>query len=286
MSGGPSQTTAVVEVPPNATNGLGLLIFGIGSYCFVSLATVYFNWWLFTSGFKYPVFVSWIQQCIGLILFYLGSQAGRLFPSLRRVFPVANFSVPVLWKVLPLSVSFVLSVGLSNICLQRTLISTYQVARSLTLLFVIILSYFLLGERQTPVVLLACGLMVVGFVVGSLDPTTLSLGGLIAGGFSSLFQSLYNVLIKRTLPYTEGDNQRLLNYNVLLSSFLFLPMTLVSEPLTNFKQALGLDPNGPKLLTVWGGMLLSGKHSVLGSASVNQVATLSSSARLGHACAH
>lgn len=234
-----------------------LLIFAILAYSCTSLAVVYYNWWLFTSGFKYPVFVSWIQQVTGCCIFFLGSKAALYFSSLRPIFPHADFNISTCWKVIPLSVSFVLTVGLANICLQKTLISTYQVARSLTLLFVIVLSYLLLKEKQNAPVLIACGLMVIGFVIGSLDPETLSLGGLIAGGFSSFFQSLYNVLIKRTMPAVHGDAQLLLYYNVLMSSFLFIPMALLSEDLSSWRTAFGQVP-GTNLFLVWGGMALSG----------------------------
>eukprot|EP01055_Gregarina_sp_Pseudo9_P000292 Gregarina_sp_Pseudo_9__291@NODE_1188_length_1800_cov_62_628620_g1114_i0_p1_GENE_NODE_1188_length_1800_cov_62_628620_g1114_i0NODE_1188_length_1800_cov_62_628620_g1114_i0_p1_ORF_typecomplete_len458_score103_34TPT/PF03151_16/5_7e59UAA/PF08449_11/19UAA/PF08449_11/1e18EamA/PF00892_20/0_00044EamA/PF00892_20/3_8e10PUNUT/PF16913_5/3_4e10SLC35F/PF06027_12/1_9e03SLC35F/PF06027_12/5_5e10Nuc_sug_transp/PF04142_15/90Nuc_sug_transp/PF04142_15/1_3e05Nuc_sug_transp/PF04142_15/0_013CRTlike/PF08627_10/0_00099CRTl len=234
-----------------------LLIFAILAYSCTSLAVVYYNWWLFTSGFKFPVFVSWIQQVVGLIIFFVGSKAALFFSSLRPIFPHADFNMATCWKVVPLSVSFVLTIGLANICLQKTLISTYQVARSLTLLFVIVLSYLLLKEKQNAPVLIACGLMVIGFVIGSLDPETLSLGGLIAGGFSSFFQSLYNVLIKKTMPVVHGDAQLLLYYNVLMSSVLFIPMALLSEDLNSWRTAFGQVPD-TNMLVVWGGMALSG----------------------------
>eukprot|EP01056_Protomagalhaensia_sp_Gyna25_P001027 Protomagalhaensia_sp_Gyna_25__1026@NODE_1497_length_1786_cov_10_362908_g1212_i0_p1_GENE_NODE_1497_length_1786_cov_10_362908_g1212_i0NODE_1497_length_1786_cov_10_362908_g1212_i0_p1_ORF_typecomplete_len481_score69_27TPT/PF03151_16/1_3e56UAA/PF08449_11/47UAA/PF08449_11/1_5e17EamA/PF00892_20/0_0025EamA/PF00892_20/1_1e07PUNUT/PF16913_5/2_8e09Nuc_sug_transp/PF04142_15/1_1e02Nuc_sug_transp/PF04142_15/1_8e06Nuc_sug_transp/PF04142_15/0_029SLC35F/PF06027_12/3e02SLC35F/PF06027_12/1_8e07CRTlike/PF08627_10/0 len=235
----------------------GLLIFAILAYSCTSLAVVYYNWWLFTSGFKYPVFVSWIQQVVGFCIFFLGSRAALYFSSLRPLFPHADFNLATLWKIAPLSVSFVLTIGLANICLQKTLISTYQVARSLTLLFVILLSYLLLKQKQGLTVLFACGLMVIGFMIGSLDPETLSLGGLIAGGFSSFFQSLYNVLIAKTMPLVQGDNQLLLFYNVTLSSLFFIPMTLLSEDMSAWQTAFGqvADTN---LWVVWGGMALSG----------------------------
>eukprot|EP01053_Blabericola_migrator_P000974 Blabericola_migrator_1__973@NODE_1243_length_5009_cov_73_028329_g840_i0_p1_GENE_NODE_1243_length_5009_cov_73_028329_g840_i0NODE_1243_length_5009_cov_73_028329_g840_i0_p1_ORF_typecomplete_len434_score43_85TPT/PF03151_16/1_2e58UAA/PF08449_11/6_8e16EamA/PF00892_20/0_00014EamA/PF00892_20/1e07PUNUT/PF16913_5/4_1e10Nuc_sug_transp/PF04142_15/1_6e02Nuc_sug_transp/PF04142_15/1_6e08Nuc_sug_transp/PF04142_15/0_066SLC35F/PF06027_12/2_1e03SLC35F/PF06027_12/2_3e08CRTlike/PF08627_10/2_4e05CRTlike/PF08627_10/6e len=242
---------------PTFCEEYGLLIFAILAYSCVSLAVVYYNWWLFTSGFKFPVFVSWIQQVVGTCIFFLGSQVALYFSSLRPIFPHPDFKPGTAWKIIPLSISFVLTVGLANICLQKTLISTYQVARSLTLLFVIILSYMLLKEKQTALVLVACGMMVVGFIIGSLDPETLSLGGLIAGGLSSFFQSLYNVLIAKTMPAVHGDNQLLLFYNVALSSFFFIPMTLIAEDLSVWPTAFG-RVEGTSMFVVWGGMALSG----------------------------
>lgn len=232
-------------------------------YSVVSLTVVYFNWWFFTKGFRFPVFVSWIQQIVGLVLFYSGSKAALYFGSIRPIFPpTENLSFSTVRLVSPLSATFVLTVGLSNMCLQHTLISTYQVARSLTTLFALILSYIVLREKQTIVVIVAVGLMVFGFMIGSLDPSTLSLPGLLAGGSSSFFQALYSVLIKRCLPHANNDNQLLLFYNVLLSSILFIPMVLVYEDTISWKQVIGRDPQGPKLYLIWGGMILSGKMSL------------------------
>eukprot|EP01069_Polyplicarium_translucidae_P004632 Polyplicarium_translucidae@DN2623_c0_g1_i5.p1 len=59
---------------------------------------------------------------------------------------------------------------------------------------------------------------------GSLDTKTLSIGGIASGAASSVFQALYNVMIKRSLPLVNGDTNVLLVYNVGLSSLLFIPV--------------------------------------------------------------
>lgn len=249
------------------SSDFALLVFAVTSYSVVSIGIVYYNWWLFNSGFEFPVFVSWVQQLVGLLLFLMGSAAASRYKALSPIFPSASIDPKVALRCLPVSFTFVMTIGLSNICLQRVLISTYQVARSLTLPFVIVLSYVVLRERQSFAILVACALMVIGFVIGSLDPSTLSLVGLLAGGFSSLFQSLYNVLIKSSLPHVNHNNQKLVFYNVLLSSFLFLPMVFVVEGTVPWRKAFRSNPGtleAPRTLwLVWGSMALSG---VLGTA--------------------
>ncbi|EZG73003.1 putative GDP-fucose transporter [Gregarina niphandrodes] len=232
------------------------LAFAITAYCVTSLAVVYFNWWLFTSGFKYPVFISWLQQVIGFGIFLGGSTVALYFQRIRPVFPPPVFHKSVLAQVAPLSASFCLTIAASNLCLQKVQISTYQVARSLTLLFVLLLSYIILKQSQTPLVLAACVLMVAGFVINSLDPGTLSLYGVLFGALSSFFQALYNVLIKFTLPAVENNNQMLLFYNVLLSSFLFVPVVFVSEGMEPFWQSINAAEHS--MFVVWGGILVSG----------------------------
>lgn len=235
--------------------------FAIGAYVTVSLSIVYFNWWLFTSSFRYPVFVSWIQQIIGIIAIIFFAQLGKRYPLFSRskaVWPTFETSL----KVLPLTLSFVGMVGLANICLKFVQVSTYQVARSLTILFTMGLSYAILGEIQRRRTIAACGVMVLGFIVGSLDTSTLSFGGVLAGGFSSAFQALYNVAIKRTLVYVNNDPNLLLFYNVFLSSFLFLPVVFVAGEGKVFYQLI-LSPSQPGFYQQWGSLVLSGVLATL-----------------------
>lgn len=255
-----TDASAMAERSGSGHSEFAVLLFAIISYSTVSISVVYFNWWVFTRGFKYPVFVSWIQQVVGFVMFYTGAMAGYVFPSLRPLFPVVCVNRRTAMQVAPLTSCFVLMVGLANICLQKTLVSTYMVARSLTLLFVIILSYYMLHQKQSIPTLIACSFMVLGFIIGSLDPSTLQIGGLIAGGVSSFFQSLYNVTIKKTLPVVHDNNQLLLFYNLALSSVLFIPMVLATEDLIVFKHVVGAVPEtADRLWIIWGAMILSGE---------------------------
>lgn len=99
--------------------------------------------------------------------------------------------------------------------------------------------------------------MVFGFMIGSLDPATLSLGGLLAGGLSSFFQSLYNVLIKSCIPAVDGNQQLLLFYNISMSLIFFVPMVLIVEGFKPWNQAFNPAEPSNKTL-IWVGVFISG----------------------------
>ncbi len=121
-----------------------MIVFAIGLYTTVSISVVYVNHAIFTQSLKYPVFVSWFQQIAGLPIYIALSYLGQAVPSLA-FFPVWKFNSDVALKVTPLSMLFVGMIGFSNTCLKNVQVSTYQVARSMTLLFNIVLSYYVLG---------------------------------------------------------------------------------------------------------------------------------------------
>jgi len=106
-------------------------------------------------------------------------------------------------------------------------------------------------------VLASCGMMVVGFVVASLDGSSLSLLGIVSGGFSSLFQAMYQVSIKQVLPHTDNNSNLLLLYNLLLSSILFLPVIYLSNESAGFHE-LQFDPNSETFYSSWNTLICSG----------------------------
>ena len=67
---------------------------------------------------------------------------------------------------MPLSVIFVGMVVFNNLCLKYVEVSFYQVARSLTILCNIALTYVVLGKSTSPLALAGCGVVVAGFVLG------------------------------------------------------------------------------------------------------------------------
>lgn len=214
-------------------------------------------------GFTAPVFVSWFQQFLGLFFYYSFAYVGKrtdisTFTRFKWVRPRPD----MLKVVFPVSLAFVLMVSAANLCLMYVQVSTYQVARSLTIIFTIVLTYVLLQETQSLLVLLGCSLMMSGFVLNSLDPTTLSLGGLVLGGASSLFQSIYNVLVKQKLPHLNHDTNLLLLYNMVWGSVLFLPFVFLSGEGKYFLE-LPIDPTKPEFGEKWFSLLGSAFLSIL-----------------------
>lgn len=54
-------SSAVIPEEDDKQPSIVVLVAGIVAYSIISIAVVYFNWWLFRV-FPYPVFISWGQQ--------------------------------------------------------------------------------------------------------------------------------------------------------------------------------------------------------------------------------
>jgi hypothetical protein len=68
-------------------------------------------------------------------------------------------------KVSRLSAIFVGMIAFNNLCLQYVEVSFYTVARSLTIVFNVILSYWMLGERTSGATLVTLAAIILGFYV-------------------------------------------------------------------------------------------------------------------------
>eukprot|EP01071_Lankesteria_metandrocarpae_P005242 Lankesteria_metandrocarpae@DN3921_c0_g1_i1.p1 len=247
-----NSTTAVPDKYTAVEVGVVIMV-----YATVSLSIVYFNWWLFTDGFKYPVFVSWFQQLIGAGMYCVFAGVGRLLPGMSN-FPCFKPNMRTAIKILPLAISFVLMVTFANICLKYVHVSTYQVARSLTIIMTIILSYGILGQTESRSIVGSCVIMVLGFIVGSLDPSTLSLSGVITGACSSISQAFYNVTIKKSLGYVDNNTNVMLLYNQIISSLLFIPVIYLSGEVPGVRENLPLQTSDPNFVQVWSSLVFSG----------------------------
>ena len=54
----------------------------------------------------------------------------------------------------------------NNLCLQHLGVAFYNVGRSLTTVFSVLLSYLALGQTTSTQCLLMCGIIILGFVLG------------------------------------------------------------------------------------------------------------------------
>jgi len=72
-----------------------------------------------------------------------------------------------------------------------------------------------------------------------------------------LFQAMYQVCIKRVLPYTENNSNLLLLYNLLLSSIIFLPVIFLCNESKGFYE-LEFRPSSRDFYTSWGTLIFSG----------------------------
>lgn len=110
----------------------------------------------------------------------------------------------------------------NNLCLQHVTVSFYLVARSLTIVFNVILSlviaygmsrrYIILGLTTSLPVLLCCGIVIFGFFIGSEGEIAFSFLGTVFGVFASLFVSLNSIFTKKMITAVDNNSWKLCFY--------------------------------------------------------------------------
>eukprot|EP01132_Coremiostelium_polycephalum_P007440 gene7440-9144_t len=205
----------------------------IGFYFFISISLVFLNKILMSDmKFEYPLFITWYQQVVSFVAIYLMSSfVGPHFPSLSFL-PAFEFKTSVAYKVLPLTIVLTCMIIFNNLCLEYVEVSFYQVARSLTICFSLVLTYVILHTKTSYRATLACVIVFVGFILGSVGEVNFSWLGVIFGILSSFFVALYSIYVKRVLPVCDGNEWKLSIYNTGISILLILPLILISGEAT------------------------------------------------------
>jgi GDP-fucose transporter C1 len=212
-------------------NKMKILIVVI-SYFVVSMSMVFLNKTLLTEGSSIPapLFVTWYQCVVtAAIVAALGelgkrSAKGTFFAQ----FPPFEYDIKIAQRVLPLSLVLVSMIALNNLCLQYVEVTFYQIARGLTTVFNVVLSYLFLGESTSAKALFCCSLIIAGFYIGVENEVRFTLIGTAFGVASSLFVCLNALYTKKINQVVEGNQWRLALYNNLNATFLFPPIIILA----------------------------------------------------------
>ena len=182
----------------NNTNNTRYVASVVALYWFVSISMVYLNKVLMSSngGKTYnisaPLFVTWFQCLVTAVICYIAGNLSQFMNSQRRIaserlplttqqqqnstkghtsrslfltqFPKAKYDPTVGLKILPLSVIFVGMITLNNLCLNWVEVSFYNVARSLTIVFNVVLSSLVLRSSSSRRTLCCLTIVIFGFL--------------------------------------------------------------------------------------------------------------------------
>ncbi|KAL1918219.1 uncharacterized protein VTP21DRAFT_3485 [Calcarisporiella thermophila] len=210
-----------------------LILLVVAFYWVVSLAVVFLNKIILSGDeykFPYPLFVTWYQMLVALVLLLLGSSIGKKNSQFALI-PPFEFKAHIAKNVAPLTFIYVMMLALNNLCLQYVEVTFYQVARSLSIVFNIIFTYTILGNKTSTATLFTCLIVLLGFVIGSYGEINFSWMGIIYGVGSSAFVALYGIYVKKTLVLVDNNQWRLLHYNTTLSIIFLFPLVLLSGEL-------------------------------------------------------
>ncbi len=205
----------------------------IAAYCIVSIAMVFGNKFLVgnhSSDQDISIFVVW-AQC-GTAIAYVFCV--NLIKSIRnRQWTRSNIRMDILKipAVLKTTLTFVCSMSLNNLCLKHVGVSFYQVARSLTLIFVAGFSVLILKRLLSWRVSFSCVIVVMGFTLG-IDQENLigpiSIRGVSYGVAASVFAALNGIYIQQALDELEGDSTTLTISVTMFSAVLMLPLVALT----------------------------------------------------------
>ena len=212
------------------------------------------------SGLDIAVFIVWVQNVVGTLLFYLSMQ---MKSSLQLTIAVPRLSLAELTHpdMILSSMTFAGTLIFNNLMLKYISVAFYQVARSLTMIFVIGFSVVVLREKFTKHILISCGFIILGFYV-AVDEEMLSQGvqmiGIMYGVIASMMAALCGVFFKRFQNSMNVTSMQLTFNNCFICAVTLLPLVISTGQWTDFMNSdLCLDYVTWFLLVVSGGMSLT-----------------------------
>lgn len=228
---------------PEQHGGVMKIVLSVAFYFIVSISLVFLNKYVMRGyNFPYPIFVTWYQQIVSLAsLFVCSKMCAYLLPEKYAFVPPLEFDLGIARQIFPLTFLFVCMLSFNNLCLRYVEVWFYQVARSLTILFTICISYFYFGVSTSRKTICACVIVIFGFILGSIgrgggdsfkdhgvSPAYAKMAGIVFGLLSSVFVSLYGIFVKRKLAVVANNEWRLLNYNTAISFWLIVPVIFLA----------------------------------------------------------
>ncbi|BAM83398.1 probable GDP-fucose transporter [Cyanidioschyzon merolae strain 10D] len=224
----------------------------VASYWIISIAMVFLNKAVLSqpgTRVDAPLFVTW-YQCLCTVV-------GCYVLGVLGIGGVPRFEVQraVLWKMLPLSAVFVAMTATNNVCLKYVEVSFYQVARSLTVVFNVLLDFLILGQRTSLEAMVCLAVVIFGYVLGNDQEVRWSLMGVLFGLASSFFVALNSIFVKKNLAHVDNNPWKLTLYNNLNATVLFVPLILLTGEVSEiFQNPTTRTPLFWTLMSV-GGML-------------------------------
>ncbi|OHT06854.1 GDP-fucose transporter-related protein [Tritrichomonas foetus] len=225
MSSAPSSKSTEEEVRKKTLQSALAVTF----YMSVSIALVFLNRFVLTDKDEKAggLFISWYQFVVAYACILIITTFCPNVPLLN-LFPPLHYKLDIIIKAIPVSIAYLIMIGLNNKCLEYVSVSGYQIVRSLTILFSIILSYIFQGQKTSLKACFACFGVVVGFCVGVQGDVDLTLKGAIYGVSSSCFVATYSLVVKKVMGLLDDNQYLLIEYNTPIAIVALAPFVWFS----------------------------------------------------------
>lgn len=207
----------------------------VAAYFLISISLVFVNKILLTEGTSIPapLFVTWYQCLVTVGICWACGELGVNAPagSFFAQFPRFQYNWEIARKLAILSIVFVGMVTFNNLSLKYVEVSFYNVARSLTIVFNVILTYIILKETTSMTTMACLGAVIAGFFIGSKGEVHFSMIGTFYGVVSSVFVSLNSIYTKKVMGLVDGNQWKLSAYNNVNACLMFVPLILATGEL-------------------------------------------------------
>lgn len=211
-----NKTKLTHEMRQTNKSDIGKIFSVIFFYWFTSISCVFLNKHILQDT-KFP--------------FTLHSTAFQVFVSMNLILlrrRSLHFSSQIARRIFPMSLVYVLMLLTSNICLKESQISFYQIARSLTIVFQMALSRFILSEHISFKVASSAMFVCFGFALGTIEEFAFAWKSLLYGVLSSFSIAVYGILIKKNQRIIT-DHWEILFYNTTIALVIIIPLSLYFE---------------------------------------------------------
>lgn len=212
--------------PENPSNKITRIVFAVCFYLVVSLSMVFLNKSVLSKSEELknaPLFFTWTQVVVAVFGCWLFGVLGRSVQSLS-MFPPFEYSIDTAVKCAPATIAFCGMLVFNNLCLKYVEVSFYQVARSLTIPFNILLSGVFLSKWPSFQVVGTCAIIVSGYLAGIKGEMNFDRYGVFYGICSSMFVAGYSIFVKKAMKEVVDNSMERLMIYINVNSALILPL--------------------------------------------------------------
>lgn len=201
-------------------------IMAVAFYWVVSISLTFLNKTVMTGNYlklDAPWFMSWTQFIMTVLCCAVMAELGKRI-TLFSFFPRLEFDIQKARRVLPLTFVFLGMIVCNNLCIKYVEVSFYYIARSLTIIFSIIFTYYILKKTTSNKAVICCGVIIAGYALGVQSEMHFSEIGVLYGLLASVFVALNSIYAKKMLTSVTNDSSELLMLYNNINSIVLLPI--------------------------------------------------------------
>lgn len=196
-------------------------------FIFLTLTNIFILYRILLDICPFPIAVTWFQLLVGLLLSFILGAVSTEFPRCAFFPPFSiqwslyqNLAIPI---VVYLGMITVANVLLNNI----PSVAAFPVAVSLAVFLHHISRFLGCGQVYLPIRWIALIIMLIGFLMGVFDSTTIGISVFPIALFYGLFSAIFRAwCLERAMHVVEGRGNTLHNHQVVLGLIL-LPIAIV-----------------------------------------------------------